>query len=280
MSVEDFSFRAQAPTFQAHIGQSIPGYDDLMSKCIGLSRRFVRADTKVVDVGCSTGKLLHEISQYNASRSNVSYVGLDMESAFASSWDCYQSKNLNFLTEDVRTYAGYQNCSLVSSLFTLQFLKEGDRLPLLRRLHSGLIDGGAILVAEKVLARTSRLQDALTFPFYDYKLSNGFTEKEVLSKERELRGQMVLWTQDELEQVILDAGFPEYQLVWSNFPFIAILAMKASRAPLLDGAIANRLINTRSPFPMASDDRWSVTRRNLRAAIRQSPIGLIDQLVE
>lgn len=274
MSVDDFSFRAQAPTFQSHIARSIPGYGDLIRKCVSLSRRFVRSGTIVVDVGCSTGETLHMISEQNAGRSDVNFIGLDIENAFAPSWDKYRSERVSFVTEDVRTYAGYVNCSLVTSMFILQFLKEGDRLPLLKKIQSGLIHGGAVLIAEKVLASTSRLQDALTFPFYDHKLSSGFTESEVLTKERRLRGQMVLWTQDELQQAILDAGFVEYQVVWSSFPFIAILAMNPSRSSL------SAVPDVRSIRRSATHHTRSMARKVLRAAMRQSPLGPIAELFE
>ena len=41
-----------------------------------------------------------------------------------------------------------------------------------------------MIIAEKVFASTARLQDALTFPYYDFKLVNGFTAQDILDKER------------------------------------------------------------------------------------------------
>jgi tRNA (cmo5U34)-methyltransferase len=86
--------------------------------------------------------------------------------------------------------------------------------------------GGAVIIAEKVLATNSRFQDALTFPYYDGKLQNGFSPQEILDKERSLRGQMTLWTEAELKAALCESGFREVQLIWANFPFVALLAVK------------------------------------------------------
>jgi tRNA (cmo5U34)-methyltransferase len=111
------------------------------------------------------------------------------------------------------------------SLFTLQFVPEKDKLRLLNRIRDGLVPGGALFLAEKVSASSARLQDALAFPYYDYKLGS-FTEKEILDKERSLRGQMTGWSQKELMKVLKsELGFRHVEIVWNDFPFTAVLAL-------------------------------------------------------
>jgi hypothetical protein len=60
------------------------------------------------------------------------------------------------------------------------------------------VPGGALMIAEKILATTARFQDALTFPDYDFKQEQGFSAAEILEKERQLRGQMTLGTAKEI----------------------------------------------------------------------------------
>jgi tRNA (cmo5U34)-methyltransferase len=101
-----------------------------------------------------------------------------------------------------------------------------DKLPLLSRIYAGLVEGGALIIAEKTLAETARLQDALTFPYYDYKLERGFTSEHILDKERSLRGQMTLWTEAELKAALSHVGFCEVEPIWRNLMFVGLLALK------------------------------------------------------
>jgi tRNA (cmo5U34)-methyltransferase len=227
MNVVDFSFRDHAKDFDSHIGRSIPGYDELGRTCVRLSRRFVQTGTTVVDVGCSTGRLLASIQDHNqGARPDVNYVGLDRVQDFCVHWSRLEKANINFEVCDARSYLGFKNLSLAYSLFTIQFIRPPDKIPLLRRIYDGLVEGGALIIAEKSLAESARLQDALVGPYYDYKLEQGFSEKELLDKERSLRGQMTLWTEAELKRKLRQIGFREIELIWRNLAFVGLLALK------------------------------------------------------
>jgi tRNA (cmo5U34)-methyltransferase len=204
---KDFSFGDHAPKFDAHIRSSIPGYKEgLLQACVSLSRRFIQPETRVLDVGCSTGHLLASIRRANqATRPDVQYLGIDIEPGFSVHWDRLRATNLAFEVADARTYQGLAGLSLALSLFTVQFIRAVDKLPLLKRIYDGLVDGGALVIAEKTLAETARLQDALTFPYYDYKLGKGFSPQDILDKERRFR---------------------EIEAIWRNYMFVGLLALK------------------------------------------------------
>ncbi len=110
--------------------------------------------------------------------------------------------------------------------FTLQFIPPIDKRRILRRMHDSLVEGGALMIAEKTLAASARLQDAVTFTYYDHKLERGFTAEEILEKEYALRGQMTCMTEIELRAAIRQAGFAEIERVWGEAPFAAFLALK------------------------------------------------------
>jgi tRNA (cmo5U34)-methyltransferase len=223
---KDFSFGDHAPMFNSHIRSSIPGYTALVHDCVNLSLRYVQPGTTVIDVGCSTGHLLAMIRKENqAARPDVDYVGIDCEPNFSPHWDRRRPKNLRYEVSDARTHP-FMNVSLACSLFTVQFIPPGDKLPLLGRIHDGLVEGGALIIAEKSLAETARLQDALTFPYYDYKREQGFSPEHILDKERSLRGQMTLWTETELRAALGQVGFREINPIWRRLMFVGLLALK------------------------------------------------------
>jgi tRNA (cmo5U34)-methyltransferase len=218
-----FSFAKRSKNFGRHIEQSIPGYGSLIETSIRLSRRFVQDKTSVIDIGCSTGSLICQIeTECYGSRSDVRYVGLDIEPHFRQHWT---KSEIDFRVADARTF-DFNNTSLACSMFTLQFIRPPEKRDLLCRIHGGLVEGGALLIAEKILASTARLQDAMTFPYYDFKIEQGFRSKEILDKERSLRGQMTLWSRKELETELELAGFREIEAIWERFPFVALVALK------------------------------------------------------
>ena len=141
-------------------------------------------------------------------------------------WERLRARNLRYEVADARTYQGYFDLSTVISHFTIQFIRPPDKLPLLQRIYDGMVEGGAMIIAEKTLAVSARLQDALAFPYYDYKLEQGFSEKDLLDKERSLRGKMTLWTEAELKQALRQVGFREIEPIWRNFAFVGLLALK------------------------------------------------------
>lgn len=244
MSTHDFSFAAHAAEFDLHITQSIPGLNDLRADTVTLSRDFVQNDAGVLDIGCSTGTVLRAIKDANcASRPRARYVGLDIELTFADQWRALTESDIRFQVTDARTFDGFQNLGLVCSMFTLQFIDERDRLSLLRNVYNGLNPGGALLMAEKVLATGGELQDLLSSAYYQHKRQN-FTAEEILAKERSLRGQMRLWSQAGWLEALVQAGFASeaVEIYWKRFAFVAFVAKKRS---LHAGSPINR--STRKP---------------------------------
>jgi tRNA (cmo5U34)-methyltransferase len=226
VTVLDFSFAQHARDFDRHIGDSIDGLPILHARCASRSRHYVQNGTTVVDIGCSTGNVLRAIRDENqAARPAASYVGIDIESSFGEQWRGRAADNVRFEVRDARSFE-FENASLVISLFTLQFIPLRDRVPLLRRIHDGLIEGGSLIIAEKVLANDARFQDIGTFIYYDHKGRSGFSPEEILDKERSLRGQMVAVDEATVVGMLWDAGFEAIQRFWQVDSFLAFDAQK------------------------------------------------------
>jgi tRNA (cmo5U34)-methyltransferase len=226
----DFDFADHATGFDEHIRHSIPGLDVLRNMVVDLSRTFVQSGTKVLDIGCSTGAVLAAVRDANAGiRAGVHYVGIDEEDAFRFAWAKHSGSGIGFQVEDVCKYGGFENSSLVTSLFTMQFIPEGDRPALLRRIHGGLIVGGGLIIAEKVLAETARFQDIFFGAYYDFK-RRSFSEAAILDKQRALRAKMRLWSESELIDALDAAGFDRIQIhrFWQSYLFMGFVAVKRS----------------------------------------------------
>ena len=221
-----FTFATSEEGFDNHIDKSVRGYSHLWGDILSLSKYFVEDYTQVVDLGCSTGKLLKAMIEQNQEHiPHAQYTGIEIEDDFYGDYNMDEEKyqQLSYYRGDVRDF-NFQNCSLVTSIFTLQFMSPKDRQEIINRVYSGLNTGGAFIFSEKTFSCNPRIQDMMTFTFYDYKRQN-FTDKEILDKEVQLRHMMKPNTKTELYDMFTNAGF-EVHNFWQNFNFIGAIALK------------------------------------------------------
>lgn len=125
---------------------------------------------------------------------------------------------------------GLDSMSLAIASFTVQFIAEREKINLLQRIYDGLVEGGALIIAEKTLACSSTLQELIAFSHYDYKRKT-FTAEEILDKERCLRGFMTPWTKARLVEALCAIGFQPQgiEAFWQEGPFIGLVAMKCTQ---------------------------------------------------
>ena len=172
----DFTFAHREEGFDEHIDKSIRGYQDLLSDIVSLSRYFVEKETNVYDIGCSTGKLTEAMLKKNQDIEDVHYYGIEVADGFVGDMKSreiklnsdYSWNKIKFLHEDVRD-SMISNASLITSVFTLQFMSMRDRLPMIKKVYNGLNEGGAFIFAEKTICENAKFQEMITFNFYDYK---------------------------------------------------------------------------------------------------------------
>ena len=197
MTKYDFTFAHREEGFDEHIEHSIRGYSNLLEDIVNLSKYFAEPDTKVVDVGCSTGKVTKRMisAHIDANIDDAVYEGVELAEGFSKSLDnrekelnkMFPNTKVNFIKDDVKYY-DFKNCSLVTSIFTLQFMSPKDRQDVLKRKH--------------------------------------FEAKDIMDKERTLRHMLKPNTWKEIKTMILNAGFQDVQCFWSNHLFVGALAIK------------------------------------------------------
>lgn len=223
-----FSFANFADDFDDHIDQSIRGYANLIEDCTELSQYFVEDGTTVCDIGCSTGRLLGHMRERNRDRAPLAhYVGFDIEPAFKPHWQRHAGDNIRFMVQSALEYDGFRDLSLVTSIFTLQFLPERHRRELCRKIFEGLVPGGGFVVAEKTFARSPKIQDMLTSLYLNYKRKH-FPDDEILDKEKSLRDKMKPGREADLVDMLTQVGFraENIESFWKNHLFMALICVK------------------------------------------------------
>lgn len=224
-----FSFSNFSTHFDEHINKSIRGYSDLRNDVVSISKYFIEENTSVMDLGCSQGSLLRKIKETNTHVSNTEYIGVEINDDFKSHW--VEEENLKYVIDDITTMEFPNNLSLVTSLFTFQFIPERHRLPLMKKIYDNLVEGGSFVFSEKVLSISGKIQNMMEFIYYDYK-KQYFSEKQILDKESELRHLAKLTNEDLLIKQMLGIGFRYIQPFWRNHNFIGYIGLKLPKKEL------------------------------------------------
>jgi tRNA (cmo5U34)-methyltransferase len=217
MNSTNFSFNT-IKNFDDHIQKSIANYDLLAESIVTIADFFTVSDTSVIDIGCSTGKLLEAINHAGKK------IGVDNSKNLLPR----THENTYYLQNDLRDFNDYKNSSLIMSIFTLQFIDKEYRPIILKRIYDGLINGGAFIWAEKVMCESGQDQDIMTFTHYDYKLKS-FLPNEILSKEKDLRLLMRTQTSQENIQMAERVGFTNNLLFWKFYNFECWLLRKKAQ---------------------------------------------------
>ena len=221
-----FTFATREEGFDNHIDGSIRGYSDLWQDVVDISQYFVENGTMVVDIGCSTGKMLKSMIAQNTFAPNAMYEGIEIEQDF---WGTYNEdereiSQIQYFKGDVLDY-GFYNCSYVTSIFTMQFMSHRDRKEVIRKVYDGLLPGGAFVFAEKTMPENVRIHEIRTFTYYDFKRRT-FTTDDIMDKERQLRHMTKPSTRHELVNMCESAGFQAVDTFWQNHAFTGFIALK------------------------------------------------------
>lgn len=207
--------------FDKHIELSVPNYTHLSELIRNISSYFIKSNTNVFDLGCSTGLLLKNLS-LEISEQNVRYIGYEVSENMRPKTKAF----FEWVKKDITDQnLDLSNSSLILSIFTLQFLDVSKRNNLLKKIHSSLNEGGALIVAEKTYLENGFLNDVFTFSYYDYKLKS-FSESEILAKQKDLRYIMRPLTESENIEMFKNAGFKKIECFFSSLLFKAWVLIK------------------------------------------------------
>jgi len=203
--------------FDDHIDKSIPNYNYLIENIIGLSDYFLEKESIVYDLGCSTGKLLRQLSK------ETKKIGIDIAELLPKEND--KGNNIEYKNQDLNKNFKISNASIVYSIFTMQFLKRPCRKDYIKNIYDGLNTGAALILCEKIYQKEGLFQEIIAFTHYDYKCRN-FSEKEIIAKERDLRYIMKPDTLEENISMLKAAGFTKITQFWQSYNFIGLIAIK------------------------------------------------------
>ena len=225
----NWSFKGEVfESFDQHIKKSVPLYLESMQIYENLSDFFIMDKSKIIDIGCSTGTFLKNIYKRHKDNSEKKIIlkGYDIVPEMITfSKKNNKNNKIDFSVKDAFN-VNYKNSCIISSFYTIQFISTSKRQELINKIYKGLNWGGAFFMVEKVRAPDARFQDIMNQLYVEFKLSNGFTDKEIISKSRSLKGVLEPFSTKGNLDMLKRSGFKDIITIFKYGSFEGFLAIK------------------------------------------------------
>jgi tRNA (cmo5U34)-methyltransferase len=203
--------------FDNHINNSIKGYDLLDYLILNLCSFFTKEETLVIDLGCTTGRLLDKINK----KYNSDCIGYDIiDNQFIKETNCKLFK------EDITNKDfNLPKANIILSVFTLQFININKRIEVLKKVYDSLTINGAFIFCEKEICNDGVIQECFTFSNYDNK-KQSFSADEILSKEVDLRKLMNNLNSRQNIELLKESGFSNIEPFFQSLNFKGYICRK------------------------------------------------------
>lgn len=220
---------AVAGVFPDMLRRSIPGYTASIEAIGTLARRHVREGTRCYDLGCSLG------AATLAMRRNIEVPGCEIQAIDLAPAMVRRCRTLveqspgptpvTVMQGDIRDVK-IENASMVVMNYTLQFLPVADRLAIMRKIHAGTVDGGVLVLSEKVTDDDPAIDELLIDLHHEFKRANAYSELEIARKRAALENVLVPETMSVHLQRLREAGYTRCGVWLKYFNFLSILALR------------------------------------------------------
>jgi tRNA (cmo5U34)-methyltransferase len=214
--------------FDDMLARSIPQYEVMRKLCFDLACKYQKRNTHIVDLGCSRGEAMADlVYEYGI---NNQFVGVEisepMRRAAINRFQGLIPTCVNIKDIDLRNDYPPVAASVTLCVLTLQFTPIEYRLKILKNIYDHVIDGGALIIVEKVLGSSAKIDANMVDIYYEMKRANGYTEDQIQRKRLSLEGVLVPLTARWNEEMLQMAGFNEVDCFWRWMNFGGWIAIK------------------------------------------------------
>jgi tRNA (cmo5U34)-methyltransferase len=219
--------------FDSHVRKSVPFYDEIQRMIVEMSDWFIHSNSLVYDLGCSVGETITNLYHKHSKLKSPRFIGIDsskemLDIARKNLINNNGYHNVTFIEYDLNLNYEIQesSTSLITMLYTLQFLKPESRHKIIQECYKGLHDNGALIIIEKIVGNNPKFNEIWIELYNDLKLRNNLTLEQIKSKTDSLRGILLSYSQDKNIKLLRNAGFEDIDIFFKWYNFIGIIAIK------------------------------------------------------
>lgn len=228
--VSDFKFSEKvAGVFDDMVNRSVPFYEEMQRMMGELAADHAKEGSSVYDLGCSTGTtILYMNEQVDPS---IHFVGVDDAPQMLAK--CREkltaagvTRSVDLQVADLNNEVEINNASVVVLCLTLQFVRPINREKLLKKIVSGLVPGGVLILVEKILAEESSYNRDFIKYYYNLKRRHSYSEMEISQKREALENVLIPYKLSENILMLKEAGFGHCEVFFKWYNFTGIIAEK------------------------------------------------------
>ena len=229
----DFEFNDEvAEVFDDMLVRSVPFYLEQRLLIDEIAQKFWIEGTNIYDLGCSSATALMRLA--NMMEVSAHFIGYDnSEPMLKRARDKVKEEGLEGrielkyadLNNDL-SKVKLRNASVVTICWTLQFIRPLRRDALIRLIYKNMVDGGALVVTEKILTNDSNMNRFFIDFYYDFKRRTGYSEEEILRKREALENVLVPYRVDENFELFRRNGFEIVETFFQWYNFAGFLCVK------------------------------------------------------
>ncbi|MDG2381871.1 MAG: carboxy-S-adenosyl-L-methionine synthase CmoA [Pirellulaceae bacterium] len=224
--VEPFVFDRQVVrVFDDMIERSVPHYREVVLEIIELAVDAFQPETHLYDLGCSLGAVLIPVASRLASQAGT-ICGVDQSSAMLEELSRRgDGLPIKLLCDDL-SQMSFQPASVVILNLTLQFVPVKARHVLLARIYDAMVNGGVLLLTEKIAAPNPALDQLYRERHHAFKRSQGYSDLEIHQKRQSLEDVLVTESKEVHLRRLADVGFSSVDIWHQRYNFASFYACK------------------------------------------------------
>lgn len=215
------------------ITRSVPLYREVQDLSVNIAKKFLKENSRVYDLGCSTGTTLVSLARALAPKGAV-LIGVDSSEPMLAQCRTKIAKEhlqeqIELLCRDILDMP-LVDAALVILNYTLQFIDVARRQELLTQIFNALLPDGVLIMTEKISNGDEVMDKLLIELHHDFKEAMGYSRLEIAQKREALEGILTPLTISENIAMLKAAGFSHIAVPLRLYNFATIVAIKGLTA--------------------------------------------------
>jgi tRNA (cmo5U34)-methyltransferase len=197
---------------------------------VEIAAQFAQPRSRIYDLGCSTGTTLSLLTRA-IHLPGIQFIGLDnsdemLSKARGQLSDVTPRRNLVLKNADLNRKVEFSRASVVILNWTLQFVQPPNRTRLLRRIFDGLLEGGCLVIMEKISPNDSSLSRLYVEFHHAFKRRHGYSNLEIAQKREALEKVLIPLRIEDNIALLEKVGFSLIDVFFRWYNFAGLIAIK------------------------------------------------------